>query len=95
MDATQTINSDEAQNLLGKATPLNPDEVVKLLRFLKRANDDLVGKLRQLKSEVGKLQELSGREIKLLAVPEQVEDSVLHYLRADGREVRPGGRRRR
>jgi hypothetical protein len=49
----------------------------------------------ELKSEVAKLTEQSGREIKLLAVPEQVEDSVLHYLRADGREVRPGGRRRR
>jgi ribonuclease E len=49
----------------------------------------------ELHTELGKLQEVSGREIKLLAVPEQVEDSVLHYLRADGREVRPGGRRRR
>ena len=26
----------------------------------------------------------------LMSVPEQIEDSVLHYLRADGREVRPG-----
>ena len=47
------------------------------------------------KLDMDKLQELSGREIKLLSVPEQVEDSVLHYLRADGREVRPGGRRRK
>ncbi len=35
------------------------------------------------------------REIALLQAPEQVEDSVLRYLRADGREVRPGGRRKR
>ncbi len=35
------------------------------------------------------------REIALLAAPDQVEDSVLRYLRADGREVRPGGRRKR
>ncbi len=35
------------------------------------------------------------KEIKLTSVPDQPEDSVLRYLRADGREVRPGGRRKR
>jgi len=50
---------------------------------------------KELRAEMARLQEQSGREIRLLSVPEQVEDSVLHYLRADGREVRPGGRRRR
>ncbi|MFT7677577.1 MAG: ribonuclease E [Planctomycetota bacterium] len=35
------------------------------------------------------------RELKLTSVPDQPEDSVLRYLRADGREVRPGGRRKR
>lgn len=35
------------------------------------------------------------RQIRLLDAPEQAEDSVLRYLRADGREVRPGGRRKR
>ncbi len=61
-----------------------------------RTHPDAIEYLRQeLKVELAKLEELSGREIKLLPVPEQVEDSVLHYLRADGREVRPGGRRRR
>lgn len=61
-----------------------------------RTHPDAIEYLRQeLKVEMAKLEELSGREIKLLPVPEQVEDSVLHYLRADGREVRPGGRRRR
>ncbi len=61
-----------------------------------RTHPDAIEYLRQeLQAEMAKLQELSGREIKLLPVPEQVEDSVLHYQRADGREVRPGGRRRR
>jgi ribonuclease E len=35
------------------------------------------------------------REVKVLDAPDQQEDSVLRYLRADGREVRPGGRRKR
>ncbi len=35
------------------------------------------------------------REIKLFDAPEQTEDSVLRYVRTDGREVRPGGRRKR
>jgi len=61
-----------------------------------RTHPDVVEYLnRELKAEMTQLQEQSGREIRLQSVPEQVEDSVLHYLRADGREVRPGGRRRR
>ena len=35
------------------------------------------------------------RELRWTEVPDQPEDSVLRYLRADGREVRPGGRRKR
>ena len=35
------------------------------------------------------------RKLRLTEVPDQIEDSVLRYLRADGREVRPGGRRKR
>jgi ribonuclease E len=35
------------------------------------------------------------REIALISAPDQLEDNVLRYLRADGREVRPGGRRKR
>jgi ribonuclease E len=35
------------------------------------------------------------REIELVSVGDQIDDSVLRYLRADGREVRPGGRRKR
>jgi ribonuclease E len=61
-----------------------------------RTHPDVIEYLEHdLSAELNKLKEQGGREIKLLSVPEQVEDSVLHYLRADGREVRPGGRRRR
>jgi len=61
-----------------------------------RTHPDVIEYLeKELKRDLAALQEKGGREIKLLSVPEQVEDSVLHYLRADGREVRPGGRRRR
>ncbi|MFM7298049.1 MAG: Rne/Rng family ribonuclease, partial [Planctomycetota bacterium] len=35
------------------------------------------------------------KEIELVSVSDQIDDSVLRYLRADGREVRPGGRRKR
>lgn len=35
------------------------------------------------------------RELVLVEAPEQLEESVLRYLRADGREVRPGGRRKK
>ncbi len=45
--------------------------------------------------EIAALEESSGRSLELVGVPDQTEDSVLRYLRADGREVRPGGRRKR
>ena len=51
-------------------------------------DDDLQDYLRALEHR-------SDRKITLTAVPDQPEDSVLRYLRADGREVRPGGRRKR
>ena len=35
------------------------------------------------------------KDLTFTEVPDQTEDSVLRYLRADGREVRPGGRRKR
>jgi len=44
--------------------------------------------------ELRALAERSGRELTFTEVPGQLEDSVLRYLRADGREVRPGGRRK-
>lgn len=47
------------------------------------------------KDELEQLRESFKREIVLREVENQSEDSVFHYLRADGREVRPGGRRKR
>src|SRR6185369_4292723 len=35
------------------------------------------------------------REVRLIEAHDQLEDSVLRYLRSDGKEVRPGGRRKR
>ncbi len=61
-----------------------------------RANPDVIEYLQnELVTQIKKLEEASGRGLQLMPVPDQVEDSVLHYLRADGREVRPGGRRKR
>ena len=45
--------------------------------------------------EVMELEQKSARELEFSTSEDQHEDSVFHYLRADGREVRPGGRRRR
>lgn len=60
-----------------------------------RTQPDVVEYLqKELANELKRLDESSGREILLKAVPDQVEDSVFHYHRADGREVRPGGRRK-
>ena len=50
---------------------------------------------KQLSRQLDALEDSSGRKLVLISVPDQLEDSVLHYLRADGREVRPGGRRKR
>ncbi len=61
-----------------------------------RAHPEVVDYLdTELNHEMTRLEEKSGRKLVLMAAPEQVEDSVLHYLRADGREVRPGGRRKK
>lgn len=61
-----------------------------------RAHPEVIEFLKKnLKRELDQLEHDSGRKLILMSVPEQVEDSVLHYLRADGREVRPGGRRKR
>jgi ribonuclease E len=46
-------------------------------------------------AELDQMRESFKREIVLRGVENQSEDSVFHYLRADGREVRPGGRRKR
>ena len=61
-----------------------------------RAHPEVIDYLKKsMSKELKQLEESSGRKLHLLAVPDQMEDSVLHYLRADGREVRPGGRRKR
>jgi len=61
-----------------------------------RAHPEVIQYLeKNLSKELAGLEESGGKRLILLAVPDQVEDSVLHYLRSDGREVRPGGRRKR
>jgi hypothetical protein len=50
---------------------------------------------RYCSSELKDLEARHERQIELASVTDQLEDSVLRYLRADGREVRPGGRRKR
>lgn len=50
---------------------------------------------KERRDELNRMEQESGRKLELKAVPDQVEDSVLRYLRTDGREVRPGGRRKR
>jgi len=61
-----------------------------------RAHPEVIEYLeKELPTELAALEEATGRKLVLMPAPDQVEDSVLHYLRADGREVRPGGRRKR
>ena len=61
-----------------------------------RAHPEVVQYLKEdLWDWVRALEHRSEKQIELTSVPDQVEDSVLRYLRADGREVRPGGRRKR
>lgn len=61
-----------------------------------RAHPEVVEYLKKdCKKDLDALKARSQRELELVPVPDQAEDSVLRYLRADGREVRPGGRRKR
>lgn len=55
MEANPGLSSDAAQALIDGAEPLSPETTRRLLRYLKRANDDLVGKLRMLRSEMGRM----------------------------------------
>ncbi len=76
---------------LGSAMTLKGFSMVEV-----RAHADALECLqRDHKAELEQLEKKHNRTLKLTAVPDQVEDSVLRYLRADGREVRPGGRRKR
>ncbi|MAF65155.1 MAG: hypothetical protein CMJ84_05810 [Planctomycetes bacterium] len=61
-----------------------------------KAHPEVVEHLKKKRNDLlDSLSEKHGRELRLVSVPDQTEDSVLRYLRADGREVRPGGRRKR
>ncbi len=61
-----------------------------------KAHPEVVKYLKEdLYDYVRAMEHRTEREIRLVGSPDQTEDSVLNYLRADGREVRPGGRRKR
>jgi ribonuclease E len=61
-----------------------------------RAQPDVVRYLKENhREELEVLEAVHSRTLQFTEVPDQLEDSVLRYLRADGREVRPGGRRKR
>jgi len=61
-----------------------------------RAAADVVDYLKaHAGAELKELQTRHQKDVSLMAVADQLEDSVLRYLRPDGREVRPGGRRKR
>ncbi len=76
---------------LGAALTLKGFQKVEL-----RAAPEVVEHLRRYCStELRDLETRHERQIELFAAADQLEDSVLRYLRADGREVRPGGRRKR
>ncbi|MDF1797572.1 MAG: Rne/Rng family ribonuclease [Planctomycetota bacterium] len=50
---------------------------------------------RSCRRDMDALAKTHGRELSLTGVEDQLEESVLRYLRTDGREVRPGGRRKK
>lgn len=61
-----------------------------------RAHPDSIEAIQRLhKKDLDELKALHDRTLVFTEVPDQLEDSVFRYLRADGREVRPGGRRKR
>jgi len=89
----RTVESRAAAILrrLGSAMTLKGFTAVEV-----RAHPEVVRYLKDVASDhLRALEYRFEREIQLQDVPDQVEDSVLRYLRADGREVRPGGRRKR
>lgn len=89
----RTVESRAAAILrrLGSALTLKGFSTVEV-----RAHPEVVSFLeRSAGSSLDGLRAQHHREIRLVAAPEQLEDSVIRYLRTDGREVRPGGRRKR
>jgi ribonuclease E len=89
----RTVESRAAAILrrLGSALTLKGFSTVEV-----RAHPEVVDYLKSQCSEyLRALEYRCERQIRLLEAGDQVEDSVLRYLRTDGREVRPGGRRKR
>lgn len=89
----RTVESRAAAILrrLGSAMTLKGFSTVEV-----RAHPEVVRYLREQCDEyLRALEYRFEREIHLTDVADQAEDSVLRYLRTDGREVRPGGRRKR
>ncbi|MDZ4771673.1 MAG: Rne/Rng family ribonuclease [Planctomycetota bacterium] len=89
----RTVNSRAAAILrrLGSAMILKGFSTVEV-----KAHPEVIAYLKDSCSEyIRALEYRFTREVKLYDAPEQHEDSVLRYLRADGKEVRPGGRRKR
>jgi len=89
----RTVNSRAAAILrrLGSAMTLKGFTTVEV-----KAHPEVVAYMKDQCSEyIRALEYRFQREVKLYDAPDQHEDSVLRYLRADGKEVRPGGRRKR
>ena len=89
----RTIESRAAAILrrLGSAMTLKGFAAVEV-----KAHPEVTGYLKRSCADLLKAFEYRfEKQIHLVDSPEQHEDSVLRYLRSDGREVRPGGRRKR
>jgi ribonuclease E len=88
---TESSRSAAILRRLGSALTLKGFTTVEL-----KAHPETIEYLKKVRTkELEALEESSGRKLELKSVPDQLEDSVLRYLRTDGREVRPGGRRKR
>ena len=89
----RTVESRSAALLrrLGSALTLKGFSSVEV-----RAHPDTIEYVKRRRMDrVRELEKQHEREIRFTAVPDQLDDSVLCYMRSDGREVRPGGRRKR
>jgi len=90
---TRTVESRAAAVLrrLGSALTLKGFAAVEV-----KAQPEVIAYLKRACIEILRALEYRfERQIRLAESADQQEDSVLRYLRADGREVRPGGRRKR
>lgn len=55
MSTPSPLTLDQVRTLLANDTPLPPEELTKVLRFLLQGQLDLEGRARQLKSSVSRL----------------------------------------